>query len=187
MTQVGEAVAVAPPDLDEDDKKEKPCRFIVRVKRPSGDGPWYAFGMLGGQDDDYTGHTFCAHEDEGGSRKWNGFYPKGAIVGWENVPEKDQIGGFLDLFRYVAGYLYHGDQGHEYDDEKVYEIPRANYDAAERFAAKWESDSTTYNLALRNCTTFVVRDAGPAGCSVPWSGWPFANPAGFGKRLAGAK
>jgi hypothetical protein len=186
MTQVGEAVHVAgPPGAGESDDKKKKCKLIVRVQRPTGDGPWYAFGKIGGdgEQDDFTGHTFCAHVDEGGAKKWHGFYPKGAIVGWDIVSEEDRIGGPKDFFKYVAGYLYHDDAAHPYSDEKVYEIERENYDDAEAFASKWEGKETTYSLALRNCTTFVKRDGAAAGCSLPSAGFPFANPASFGAHL----
>lgn len=194
MTQLGEGVAIGIPGLvsvAEDEAKPdkpKPCHLKVRVKRPSGKGPWYAFGMLGGSasGDDMTGHTFCAHLDEGDAATWHGFYPKGAIVSWDNVPAADQITGVKDFFKHVAGTLYHGDADHPYDDEKVWEINRERYDQAQAFAQKWESDKTKYSLALNNCTTFVVKDGLSAGCPVPSGGFPFANPSSFGKALSKA-
>jgi hypothetical protein len=192
MTQIGEDVAIgviATTSLAEEDKdkdKEKKCHLIVRVKRPSGKGPWYAFGMLGGsgEQDDLTGHTFCAHLDEGDSATWHGFYPKGAIVGWRNVSADDQIAGIADFFKYVAGLLYHRDADHPYDDEKRYELTRPQYDAAQAFASKWEADKVKYSLAKNNCTSYVVKDAAAAGHTVPSAGFPFSNPASFGKSLA---
>jgi hypothetical protein len=175
-------------DSSRESEKEKKCKLHLKVKRPSGNGPWYAFGKIGGfeEGDDLTGHTFCAHIDEGGKKIWHGFYPKGAIVGWDNVSEEDRITGFGDFFKYVAGILYHGDERHSYDDERVYEITREKYDAAQQFAQQWESDKTKYSLALQNCTTFVIKDAAKAGCAVPWGGL-FDNPHTFGKGVAKAK
>lgn len=196
MTQLGEGVAIgiigetAEPDGPEKaPDKPKPCHIKVRVKRPSGKGPWYAFGTLGGSeaDDDLTGHAFCAHLDEGGSASWHGFYPRGAIDGWASMQEADQIAGIKDFFKYVAGVLYHSDADHPYDDEKEWEISRTRYDSAQSFAQKWESDKTQYSLALNNCTTYVVRDGTSAGCPVPSGGFPFANPASFGKKLVRTK
>ncbi len=115
-------------DSESKDKKEEKCKFIARAKRPSGKGPWYSGGKLGGIEDgdDLTGHSFCALEDEGGNRSWYGFYPKGAIIGWDSVPEEDRISGALDFFKYVAGILYHGDEDHEYDDEKFIQLRVVN-------------------------------------------------------------
>lgn len=176
-------------DSESKDKKEEKCKFIARAKRPSGKGPWYSGGKLGGIEDgdDLTGHSFCALEDEGGNRSWYGFYPKGAIIGWDSVPEEDRISGALDFFKYVAGILYHGDEDHEYDDEKVYTIEGSQYDKAKNFASKWASDKTKYCLALNNCTTFVVKDGKAGDVSVPGGGWAFANPNSFGKNLAKSK
>lgn len=193
MMELGEPVAPPAPSgastSDEEKKEEKKCHLLVRVKRPSGKGPWYAFGMLGGTgaDDDLTGHTFCAHLDEGDSPTWHGFYPKGAIVGWDAVGEADQIAGVGDFFKYVAGHLHHGDATHAYDDEKRYVLKRDQYDTAQAYATKWESDQTKYSLARNNCTTFVVKDGREAGCAIPSGGFPFANPASFGKALAKSK
>ena len=191
MSEVNEPISTAVvstgSSADEEEKEaKKPCHLLVRVKRPSGNGPWYAFGMLGGSEDgdDLTGHTFCAHLDEGDSATWHGFYPKGAIVGWRAVGEADQIHGPKDFFKYVAGQLYHGDATHEYDDEKRYVLSREQYDTAQAFASKWEGDQTKYSLARNNCTTFVVKDGSAAGQAVPSGGFPFANPASFGKALA---
>lgn len=182
-------LGVSPPETDSSDKEEKEakkCRFIARAKRPSGNGPWWSAGKLGGSEggDDLTGHTFCAHEDEGGKRTWYGFYPKGAIVGWDSVSEDDQIAGALDFFKYVAGELYGGDADHEYDDEGIYEIERDQFDKAQKFATKWKSDNIKYSLARQNCTTFVVKDGSASQLALPSAGWAFANPASFGKNLA---
>jgi hypothetical protein len=186
MPQLGEGTDVAAGGASDDQTEEKKkCHLIVRVKQPSGQGPWYAFGMLGGSgdSDDMTGHAFCAHEDEGGSKKWHGFYPLGAIQGWDAVPAEDRIvpsvRGFL---KEVAGILYHGDADHAYSNEKIFVIERPPYDAAESHASNWEAAKTKYSLARRNCTTYVKRDASSAGCSLPFAG-PFANPASLGKRL----
>lgn len=196
MTQLGEGVAIGivseiPVSSEEAKKREKPkpCHVKVRVKRPSGKGPWYAFGALGGSEpgDDLTGHAFCAHLDEGGSASWHGFYPRGALDGWENLPAADQISSTTDFFKYVAGVLHHGDADHAYDDEKVWKLSRERYDKAQAFAQQWESDKTKYSLALNNCTTYAVRDGTSAGCPVPSGGFPFANPASFGKKLARTK
>jgi hypothetical protein len=188
---VGEGVAIpgASASADEEEGKEKKCRFLARAKRPSGAGPWWSGGKLGGseEDDDLTGHAFCAHEDEAGGRTWYGFYPKGAIVGWRNVPEEDRIAGVLDFFKYVAGELYGGDAEHPYDDEREFVIPRDAYDAGEAFSAEWRAKKTKYCLARQNCTTFVVRDGAAARVAIPSGGWPFSNPASFGKKLAGAR
>lgn len=184
---IGESVLI-PSMEDSEEKKEEPkkCRFMARAKRPSGEGPWWSAGKLGGtgDSDDLTGHSFCAHENEGGTRTWYGFYPKGAIVGWENVSEEDQIAGPQDFFKYVAGVLYGGDASHDYDDEKVYDIERHQFDTAEKFASEWKAAKTKYSLALNNCTTFVVKDGRAAKVVVPSGGWAFANPASFGKNLA---
>jgi len=195
MTQVGEGVAIGIANValavEDEAKREKarPCHLKVRVKRPSGKGPWYAFGALGGSEegDDLTGHAFCSHLDEGDAATWHGFYPSGAIVGWVSLPAADQIAGVKDFFKHVAGTLHHGDADHAYDDEKVWEISRERYDKGQAFAQKWESDKTKYSLALNNCTTFAVRDGQSAGCPVPSGGFPFANPVSFGKALAKAK
>ena len=194
MTQLGEPVAIGlideipDPPVENTQEKDipKPCHLKVRVKRPSGKGPWYAAGKVGGgeADDDLTGHTFCALLDEGDTPTWHGFYPKGAIEGWQNVPAEDQIAGLGDFFKYVAGHLYHGDADHPYDDEKIWILTRKCYDAGQAFANKWEADKTKYSLALQNCTTFVVRDASAACCAVPSAGFLFDNPASFGKSFA---
>lgn len=187
--EIGEPAAMPAVEGPTDEKKndeKKICRFIARAKRPSGEGPWWSAGKLGGDggSDDLTGHSFCAHEDEGGNRTWFGFYPKGAIVGWQNVPSEDHIAGALDFFKYVAGELFGGDAAHEYDDEKSYEITHDQYETANQFASKWKSEKTKYSLALKNCTTFVVKDGRQAHISIPSGGWAFANPASFGKNLA---
>ena len=162
------------------------CQLVVRVKVPSGKGPWYAFGKLGGSlpYDDLTGHTFCAHVDEGDSLAWHGFYPKGAIVGWDEVSLEDRIGGPKDFFKLVAGCLYHGDADHTYDIEKRYDLSRVHYDAAQQFANDWEARDTKYSLARKNCTDFVVKDAEAAAQVVRGAGFPFRNPASLGKALA---
>jgi len=155
------------------------CKFKIFAARPAAGG---GLPKLGG-DDDPTGHTFVSLTSENGSEEFYGFYPKGAIVGWDNVDPKDRIEGPKDFFKPVQGTL-NDDRNHLYTDLAEYDITPEQAQDMKRFVQKWQESEPKYTLATHNCSTFAMKVARAGGISPPTQLSIFDSPASIGPAIA---
>ena len=112
-----------------------------------------------------VGHVFFGITDKNGVEKVYGLHAVCAMVGNENVEEKDRLGSVFSSKK-VAGAVV-DDSKEPYDDKLVYNIPESQYKKIESYAEAAKANPPKYNILSNNCVCFTYKALKQADLNLP--------------------
>lgn len=112
-----------------------------------------------------VGHVFFGITDKNGVEKVYGLHAVCAMVGNENVEEKDRMGSIFSSKK-VAGAVV-DDSKEPYDDKLVYHITESQYKKIESFAEAAKANPPKYNILSNNCVCFTYKALKQADLKLP--------------------